>query len=169
MRKLVSGLLLFAIYMSSFMPFASRANAQNVAKARENRMKDLPAGLKFRLSEGAEGAETRVKQPLANTDPLSEGSAENILKRLPQIKADPDDQTDFAKRVGSLPAPKTGKQIPVKFPASDQINPPNVDPSKQALEVIRFSPEGEVPLAPDLSVTFSQPMVAVTSQDEAAK
>src|SRR5258708_37346450 len=30
-------------------------------------------------------------------------------------------------------------------------------------------PEGEVPLAPELSVTFSQPMVAVTSQDDAAK
>ncbi len=29
-------------------------------------------------------------------------------------------------------------------------------------------PEGKVPLAPELSVTFSQPMVAVTSQDDAA-
>ena len=29
-------------------------------------------------------------------------------------------------------------------------------------------PEGEVPLAPELSITFSQPMVAVTSQDDAA-
>ena len=138
MRKLVSGLLLFTINMSSFMPFASIANAQDIVKAPENRTKDLPPGLKFRLSEGAEGADTRVKQPLANTDPLSEGSSSNILKRLPQIKSDPDDQTDFAKRIGSLPAPKTGKQIPVKFPASDQINPPNVDPAKQALEVIRY-------------------------------
>lgn len=34
--------------------------------------------------------------------------------------------------------------------------------------MLRFSPEGEVGLAPDLSVTFSQPMVAVTSQEEAA-
>jgi hypothetical protein len=30
-------------------------------------------------------------------------------------------------------------------------------------------PEGKVPLAPELSVTFSQPMVAVTSQDDAAQ
>src|SRR4051812_35652408 len=29
-------------------------------------------------------------------------------------------------------------------------------------------PEGKVPLAPELSVTFSQPMVAVTSQEDAA-
>ena len=40
---------------------------------------------------------------------------------------------------------------------------------KQALEVVRFSPEGEISLAPDLSVTFSQPMVAVTSQEQAAQ
>ena len=36
------------------------------------------------------------------------------------------------------------------------------------LEVTRFAPEGEVALAPNLSVTFSQPMVAVSSQEEAA-
>ena len=36
------------------------------------------------------------------------------------------------------------------------------------LEVTRFAPEGEVALAPNLTITFSQPMVAVSSQDEAA-
>ncbi|MGB8510732.1 MAG: Ig-like domain-containing protein, partial [Pyrinomonadaceae bacterium] len=36
------------------------------------------------------------------------------------------------------------------------------------LEVTRFTPEGEVELAPALSITFSQPMVAVSSQEEAA-
>jgi alpha-2-macroglobulin len=34
--------------------------------------------------------------------------------------------------------------------------------------VLRYMPEGQVPLAPELSVTFSQPMVAVTSQGDAA-
>src|SRR5262249_26488463 len=38
-----------------------------------------------------------------------------------------------------------------------------------AFSVLRFSPEGDVPIAPNLSVTFSQPMVAVTSQEEAAE
>jgi hypothetical protein len=36
------------------------------------------------------------------------------------------------------------------------------------MEVVRFSPQGQVPIAPELSVTFSQPMVAVTSQELAA-
>jgi len=35
--------------------------------------------------------------------------------------------------------------------------------------VIRYSPEGDVTLAPNLSITFSQPMVAVSSQQEAAE
>jgi len=37
------------------------------------------------------------------------------------------------------------------------------------VKVVRRSPEGEVPVAPNVSITFDQPMVAVTSQDEAAK
>ncbi len=144
------------------------ANAQVIGKAMEQKMKDLPDGLKFRLSEGVEGAETRVKQQLPSTDPLSEGDANSLLKRIPEIKPSPDDKTEFAKRVGSLPAPKTGKKIPVKFPSDEMRAAPRID-TGQTLQVVRYSPEGEVPLAPDISVTFSQPMVAVTSQEEAAK
>lgn len=168
MRKLTSWVLLFTVYLSFIAPASHTANAQVLGKAMDQKLKDKPPGLTFRLSNGAKGAETRVKQPLASTEPISDGDSSNILKRLPQIKSDPDDQTDFAKRVGSLPAPKNGKQIPVKFPAPDQRGTPKVVPGTN-LEVIRFSPEGEIPLAPDLSVTFSQPMVAVTSQDEAAR
>ena len=79
-------------------------------------------GLKFRLSEGVEGAEKREKQQLPSTDPLSDSDAKSLLKRIPEIKPTADDQTDFAKRIGSLPAPKTGNKIPVKFP-SDEMRP----------------------------------------------
>lgn len=162
-------MLLVAVYLSWLAPAATVVQAQVIGKAMEQRMKDVPGGLTFRLSEGVEGAETREKQPPAATDPLSEGETGNLLKRIPEIKPNTDDQTDFAKRVGTLPAPKTGNKIPVKFPSDEMRSPPNVDQSGRMLQVVRFSPEGEVPLAPDLSVTFSQPMVSVTSQDEAAK
>src|SRR6476661_7013951 len=163
MRKAISAFLAFATYITFIGQAAVPVNAQ-VSKAMEQKLKDTPEGLKFRLSEGVEGAESRVKQPRAATDPLGDGDANNILKRLPAIKSDPSDQTAFAKRVGTLPAPKTSNRIPVKFPSDEMRNPPNVNGSANSLEVIRFSPEGEVSLAPDLSVTFSQPMVAVTSQ-----
>ena len=73
-------------------------------------------------SEGVEGAETRDKQQLPATDPLSEGDANSLLKRIPEIKPAADDKTDFAKRIGTLPAPKTGNKIPVKFPSDEMRN-----------------------------------------------
>ncbi|MBK9216247.1 MAG: Ig-like domain-containing protein [Chloracidobacterium sp.] len=168
MRKAISYLLVITTYLSFISQAAIPAGGQVIGKAMEQRLKDVPDGLKFRLSEGVEGAETREKQQLPSTDPLSQSDTGGLLKRVPDIKTDKDDKTEFAKRIGTLPAPKTGQKIPVKFPSDEMRAAPNVDNSG-ALQVIRWSPEGEVPLAPDLSVTFSQPMVAVTSQDEAAK
>lgn len=167
MKKTISWILLSAIYLSMFAPIINRTNAQIIGKTRDTKMNDLPNGLKFSLSEGVEGAETREKTPPANADKLSEGETSNLLNRIPKIKTEDDDKVDFRKREGSLPPPKTGKKIPVKFPADDSRDVPNVN-NDQALEVVRYSPEGEVALAPDLSVTFSHPMVAVTSQEVAA-
>ena len=169
MRKAFAVFLLFTTYISFVSQAAVPVNAQIIGKAMEQKLKGVPQGLKFRLSEGVEGAEKREKQQLAATDPLTEGDANSLLKRIPEIKPVADDKTDFAKRIGSLPAPKTGNKIPVKFPSDEMRNPLNVDMSGKTLQVLRNSPEGEIPLAPDLSVTFSQPMVAVTSQEEAAK
>ncbi|HBR57559.1 MAG TPA: hypothetical protein DEA22_08835, partial [Blastocatellia bacterium] len=126
-------------------------------------------GLLFNLSEGGEGSENRVVQPPAIAEPISSGQTENILKRLPGIKSDTDDLAEFAKRIGTLPAPKTGEMIPVKFPADEPRERPNTEGEKIPLEVVRYSPDGAVPIASDLSVTFSQPMVAVSSQEEAAQ
>jgi alpha-2-macroglobulin len=170
MRKTVSFLLIWAIYLAMFAPLALKIQAQKTSgRTIQRNMNELSQGLKFRLSEGVEGAEKREKQPPAKGAPLSESETGNLLKRLPEIKTDADDRKDFNKRAGTLPPPKTGQMIPVKFPAPEQINPINVDQSKQALQVLRFSPEGEVNLAPDLNVTFSHPMVAVTSQEQAAE
>ena len=149
MKKLTAWALLLSTWFTFVAPVAT-VNAQVTGRAMENKMKDVPNGLTFRLSEGAEGAEKRVKTGLAATDPLSQTDANGILKRLPDIKSDPDDQTDFAKRIGSLPAPKTGNKIPVKFPSDDMRAAPGVDMSGKTLEVLRYSPEGEVTLAPDL-------------------
>src|SRR6185369_5990848 len=135
MRKLTAWLLFIAIYLNFVTAMAVTANAQVIGKALNTKMKDLPDGLKFRLSEGAEGAESRVKQPLASTDPLGEGDVNNLLKRIPEIKPQTDDQTDFAKRIGTIPAPKTGNKIPVKFPAATQEGLPNNESAKQALQV----------------------------------
>lgn len=173
MKRLISLTLILSVYLGMIAPIGNilvrEANAQKtIGKTQKTIMNPtMPDGLKFRLSEGEAGADTREKQLTAKTDALSENETANLLKRIPAIKEQTDDKTEFAKRVGTLPPPKTGKQIPVKFPADEQRNPTN--PSlTNALEVLRYSPEGEISLAPDLSVTFSQPMVAVSSQEQAA-
>ncbi|HEY8560083.1 MAG TPA: alpha-2-macroglobulin family protein [Pyrinomonadaceae bacterium] len=171
MRKSISWLLLVGIYLNIIAPFVISANAQRVGgktTVKTNMNVNTPDGLQFRLSEGEEGAETRERKAIAETNPLSESDTGALLKRLPEIKPESDDQKDFNKRAGTLPAPKTGKTVPVKFPADEQRDQPNIEQAKLPLEVVRYAPEGEVPLAPDLSVTFSQPMVAVTSQEQAA-
>jgi len=169
MKKLTIWALLLSLYVGAIAPIGSALKAQVIGKAMQDKMKDVPDGLKFRLSEGVEGAEAREKTPLAGTDPLSQADANSLLKRVPAIKSDPDDSSDFAKRLGTLPPPKTGNKIPVKFPSDEMRNPPAIDASGKTLQVLRYSPEGEVSLAPDLSITFSQPMVAISSQEEAAQ
>lgn len=151
-----------------FVPLAHDAQAQIIGRTRDNKMNDIPGGLTFRLSNGSAEGEARTVQDPTKADPISDAETGKVLGRLPAIKSDPDDKSDFAKRTDSLPAPKTGTKVPVKFPSDDDRGTPKIVPDN-VLDVIRYTPEGEVPLAPDLSVTFSQPMVAVTSQEEAAK
>ncbi|MBA2494033.1 MAG: hypothetical protein H0V31_04980, partial [Acidobacteria bacterium] len=168
MKQLTSLILIFTIYCGLLAPLSLKAQMIHGKTQKTNMNQSLPNGLQFHLSEGAEGAENRQKTPSVKGDALSDAETSNLLERIPPIKSATDDKSDFAKRAGSLPAPKTGKIVPVKFPADDRRETPKVN-NNQILEVIRFSPTGEVSLAPDLNVTFSQPIVAVTSQEQAAR
>ncbi|MDT4897799.1 MAG: alpha-2-macroglobulin [Acidobacteriota bacterium] len=124
-------------------------------------------GLQFRLSEGAGQSESQAAVMPAQSSRLSESEVQNVLKRLPPMKAEEGDQQDFSMRDRSLPPPRTVKTVNVSFPSAEAA--PTPDPKTAGpLEVLRFAPEGEVPLAPQLSITFSQPMVAVTSNDDLA-
>ncbi len=162
--------MIFAIYLGILAPFGPTAHAQGKIAGRAQTITKMSVnkGLEFRLSEGAEGAETRTVTPPAKTDPLSKGEADSLLKRIPPVKTEGDDEKDFAIRDRSLPAPKTGKVNPVKFPAPEDVAPRPANVAAK-LEVLRYSPQGDVAIAPEMSVTFSQPMVAVTSQEEAAQ
>lgn len=168
-KKFTVWFLLFSIYFGTIAPFGIWAQRTARPPQRRPQNVNIPGnGLEFRLSEGQEGAENRQTTPPAKGENLSETETANLLKRLPPVKAEQDDQQDFAKRAGTLPAPKTGKIVPVKFPADDERGTPKINVAA-TLEVVRFAPEGEIPIAPELSVTFSQPMVSVTSQEQAAQ
>jgi uncharacterized protein YfaS (alpha-2-macroglobulin family) len=155
-----SALTKAANFLSSL--FSSRGNS-----AADDEETDQEKGLRFRLSEAPGQPEARPLSTVANATPLSDAETQAILRRLPPIKTEPSDEADFALREKSLPPPRTGQTIKQSFPAPGEMTAPE-QTTAGPLEVIRYSPEGEVPIAPNLSVTFSQPMIAVSSQEEAA-
>ncbi|MBL9020101.1 MAG: Ig-like domain-containing protein [Myxococcales bacterium] len=133
-------------------------------------LSEAPPGLDLRLSNGKQGAPAFDRAQLAAARKLGDGEAAQLLARAANpLKAQAGDQQGFALRPGSQPPPRTGQTIQGTFPppASSLLPPPGNDAGK-ALTVLRYMPEGKVPLAPELSVTFSQPMVAVTSQADAS-
>ena len=130
---------------------------------------DIPDGLDMRLSNGKQGADAFDHSKLAPATKLSDDEAEKLLARMKAIATDGADKKDFALREKSQPPPRTGKTVKGEFPPPlSSLLPPTTNEAGKDLSVLRFAPQGKVPLAPQLSVTFSQPMVAVTSQSDAA-
>jgi alpha-2-macroglobulin len=110
------------------------------------------------LSEGQARAETPTPEPVATGEPLTPAEIEALFGRLPVLPASPADQTEFNFPVEVLPPPRPGTIITEKFPAVESAPTPQVAPA-EPLEVLRYAPEGEISIAPFVSITFSQPMV----------
>ncbi|MEE9508153.1 MAG: Ig-like domain-containing protein, partial [Anaerolineales bacterium] len=118
------------------------------------------------LSEGQAGTQDVEPIPTAAGDPLSEDEIERILARLPFLVVEAEDQEEFKLPEDSLPPPRTGETIDEIFPRVEIIEPEPVDTGP--LEVLRYSPEGEIPLAPFVNITFNQPMVPLATLSELA-
>ncbi|MFN2233517.1 MAG: Ig-like domain-containing protein, partial [Anaerolineales bacterium] len=114
------------------------------------------------LSMGQAQARPTEIVPIATGEPLSQEEIADVYARLPALTAEPDDQLDFKLPEVPLPPPRTGETITEQFPPSTtSVVPQHVEAGP--LEVLRFSPEGEIPLAPFVNITFNQPMVPLTS------
>jgi uncharacterized protein YfaS (alpha-2-macroglobulin family) len=147
-------------------PFSVKG--QKTINETETKMEKETKGLKFKLSEATEsGTDTKKERiSLVEGERLSETEVGSLLSRIPPIKVEP--PSDFSVRDKTLPPPKTGKIVPIKFEPSLDKESPEESPNKP-LEIVRYSPEGNVPIAGDLSVTFSHSMVAITSQEQASQ
>src|SRR5689334_20320257 len=142
--------------------FAQTAIAQRVRRpAPGSQVTTMQQGLQIKLSEGAPVTDAASINPRPPAAPLAADETDRVLRRLPPLKAEAGDEQDFALRDKSLPPPRTGATVNASFPpaAPRDVTQPATGP----LDVVRFGPEGDVPIAAQVSVTFSQPMVAVTS------
>ncbi|MDD5308947.1 MAG: alpha-2-macroglobulin family protein [Deltaproteobacteria bacterium] len=128
----------------------------------------VPEGLRMRLREAGARSEAAARAVVAKGESLSQERIDKLLSRVPLLASNAGDKQAFALRPGSAPPPLSGKDVKESFPPPPSVPAPD-EGKRGVLEVLRYAPEGEVPLAPSLSVTFSRPMVAVTSQDVASK
>lgn len=172
MRNLTP-LLAFAMVVGSCDPKRSKVAGPTSAGgggAALYQGKDVPLGLDLRLSDGQQGKPAFDRSKLVPATKLGDAEVRQLLGRTTPLKTDPGDQASFALRPSSQPPPRTGETVKTAFPPppSSQRPPPVASDAGQELRVVRYMPEGAVQIAPQLSVTFSQPMVAVTSQDDAA-
>lgn len=122
------------------------------------------AQLGLRLSEGAPADETSVAIDVVDGTPISTADVQAILDRLPPWDVPDTDREEFNRPAQTLPPPLVGDTIDAVFPADGDDSAP--DPAEGPLHVLRFQPEGEVDVAPFLSITFDQPMVPLTTLDQ---
>jgi len=132
-----------------------------LAAAREVR------GMAFYLSEGSAKPPQEERIPVAQGQPLGEGEIESLLERLPALEGQGEDVQPFRLPAQSPPAPRPGQTITQTFPPPD-TGPAPEQATAGPLTVLRYSPEGEVPLAPYLSVTFDQPMAPLATHEQLA-
>ena len=130
--------------------------------------KEPAKGFVWAVSEGNPQSLAETRNVVAATA-LSADATAKLLARLPAVGAQIGDKQDFAMRPASTPPPRTGDTVIGEFPPPLPPTGGVTTPADQPLTVLRYQPEGDVPMAPRISVTFSNPMVALTSHAELAK
>jgi hypothetical protein len=123
------------------------------------------ARLRVRLSEG-EGSTPAALTQVEGT-PLTDDEIAAVLGRLEPWDLPDEEEPGFVRPPASRPAPLVGSTVSVPFPPVSSPGGP-VEPGTRPLEVLRAQPDGEVDLAPFLSVTFNQPMVPVATLEQLA-
>ena len=118
-------------------------------------------GLTIDLYEGRPAAPGADRLATPATEPLPDAETWELLEHIPPLPAPAG--VEFRVRKSTLPPPQAGEVVPFAPPTDDA--PPA---ASGPLTVVRHSPDGAVPMAPQLSVSFSRPMIPLTSQDEAA-
>lgn len=132
--------------------------------------------LLLELAEGSPSSGAPEPEVIARPEarPLDDAATARLLARLPAPVEPPAiSEPGFTPRKEALPRPRPGRIVEVLFPPPAGVDG---DPQRRpgaaagvppALEVVRYQPEGEVNLAPGLSITFSAPMVPLESVDAA--
>jgi hypothetical protein len=85
---------------------------------------------------------------------LSTEEINHLIKRLPDIQTEKEDEQEFKVREKSLKAPITGDEKLQEFPPKESFAPPKIEETtseETELKIERYLPEGKVPMASQLT------------------
>lgn len=127
---------------------------------------DLGPGTHFRLSNAEAGApEGAADVPSASAAPLDPEALAGLVERLPELPATAAQAVDAQLPPGPPRPAIAGETIEVVFPPAEDAAPPPAE-SSGPLAVERVQPEGDVPIASHLAVTFSRPFAPLAANAE---
>ena len=113
------------------------------------------------LTAGHPAAAAADAVPVVNGDKLSPDAISAVENRLPLFQTG-GGAVPFKRPAASLPRPRVGATIAKPFGGTTSA--PKAKPTDNGpLQVLRYQPIGDVEIAPDLSVTFNQPMVPLAT------
>ncbi|WP_370325103.1 alpha-2-macroglobulin family protein [Euzebya sp.] len=124
--------------------------------------------VRIMLREGQAAEQADEDVPVTEGTALPPERIDAVIDRLDPFAGEESDRQEFVRPAESLLPPTAGETIPTAFPPVG-TEPPADAPDQSPtgpLEVLRVQPEGEVDIAPSLSVTFDQPMVPLTTLDQ---
>lgn len=129
---------------------------------------DTPDGLSTTIIEASAVDAPPEGARLVEGKALNDAAIQAIYARLEALPAPLASHVEFALRSTSQPAPRVGDTIEHAFPP-DATLPTPTSTETNDFNVLRFSPEGDVDIAPNVSVTFSTSVVPLTGQQDASK
>ncbi|MCU1368536.1 MAG: hypothetical protein JWN39_4175, partial [Ilumatobacteraceae bacterium] len=119
------------------------------------------------LSAGHAIAAPAAPVPVVQGTPIDDAGLQAVIARLPDWTAGQAPTTTFNWPTQSRPVPQVGATVDVPFPAP-VTEPPAPPVSSGPLHVLRSQPNGDVPIAPFVSITFDEPMVPIATVGQLA-
>lgn len=126
--------------------------------------------LQLRLREGQAKTTTEEAVAVVEGTPLPQDRLEAVIGRLEPFGEVDGDTEEFNRPAETLPPPVAGETLQATFPVDtndgDTRDDAPVDVPAGPLEVLRVQPDGEVDIAPSLSITFNQPMIPLATLEQ---
>lgn len=119
----------------------------------------IERGIQIRLASADPNAIGSDQERNVAGTPMESKAIEALLKRATPLEGVDGDRQTF-KRPAETLSPPDLDLVEVAAPSAD-LSAPAVP--KGPVTVLRYGPEGDVPVAPKVMVTFDRPMVAVSS------